>query len=219
MSENQTEKRKIYRSKSERMLGGVCGGIGEYLNIDSNLVRILFVILTFTGGIGIVLYIAALILVPENPEQESQQTKKYNNAFIFGILLVVVGVFLLFRELEIFHQFQFFDVSFSMLWGILLVIIGALLLLSSRKSSEPPDSSGASQPFSGSKRLFRSRSNRMIAGVCGGIANYFDIDPAVVRLLWVLATFISVGIGLVIYILFIIIIPEESSIISEKDSE
>jgi phage shock protein C len=219
MPENQTGKRRFYRSKSERMFSGVCGGIGDYLNIDSNLVRLLFVILTFTGGIGVVLYIAALILVPENPEQEFQKTKKYNNAFVFGILLVVIGVFLLFKELEIFHDFRFFNISFSMLWGLLLVVLGAFLLLSSKKSSKTSENSDTSQQSFGNKKLYRSKSDRMISGVCSGIAKYFDIDPSIVRLLWVLATFISVGIGLVIYILFIIIIPEESSNISDEVSE
>jgi phage shock protein PspC (stress-responsive transcriptional regulator) len=58
------------------------------------------------------------------------------------------------------------------------------------------------------KRLYRSRTKRIIAGVCGGIAEYFNIDPTIVRLLWLLLT-LSGGTGLVVYILAWVIIPEE----------
>jgi len=59
------------------------------------------------------------------------------------------------------------------------------------------------------KKLMRSKKNRVIAGVCGGLGNYFGIDPTVVRLLWVLFTFISGGAGILAYIIAWIIIPEE----------
>jgi phage shock protein C len=58
------------------------------------------------------------------------------------------------------------------------------------------------------KRLYRSRTNRIIAGVCGGIAEYTNIDPTVVRLLWLLVSLIW-GAGIVAYIIALIIIPEE----------
>ena len=58
------------------------------------------------------------------------------------------------------------------------------------------------------KRLFRSRKSRMIAGVCGGIAEYFEIDPTLVRLLWVVASLFSGGAGILGYVIAWIIIPE-----------
>ena len=58
------------------------------------------------------------------------------------------------------------------------------------------------------KRLYRSRTDRMIAGVCGGIAEYANLDPTVVRLLWLLMTLIW-GTGLFAYIIAVIVIPEE----------
>ncbi|MGM5483514.1 MAG: PspC domain-containing protein [Nanobdellota archaeon] len=59
------------------------------------------------------------------------------------------------------------------------------------------------------KRLFRSK-DRMIAGVCGGIAEYFDVDPTVIRLLWVLITiFTGIFTGIIAYIIAWVIIPEK----------
>ena len=57
------------------------------------------------------------------------------------------------------------------------------------------------------KKLYRSTSNRMIAGVCAGVAEYLNIDPTVIRVLWVIATLFSVG--AIAYIACALIIPEK----------
>ena len=57
------------------------------------------------------------------------------------------------------------------------------------------------------KKLLRSVDNRMVCGVCGGIGNYFNIDPTLIRLVWILAS-LSGG-GLLVYIIASIVIPEE----------
>lgn len=58
------------------------------------------------------------------------------------------------------------------------------------------------------KRLYRSRKDRMIAGVCGGLANYIGIDPTLVRLLFVLGLF-AVGGTFLAYIIMMVVVPEE----------
>ncbi|MBI2851367.1 MAG: PspC domain-containing protein [Chloroflexi bacterium] len=64
------------------------------------------------------------------------------------------------------------------------------------------------------KRLYRSRSDRMIWGVCGGIAEYFEIDPTIVRLIAVLLVFAG-GIGILAYIILAIVMPLEGTAVSE----
>ncbi|MFH1234350.1 MAG: PspC domain-containing protein [Candidatus Diapherotrites archaeon] len=68
-SENPEAKR-LYRSGKERVLGGVCGGVAEYAGIDPVIVRLLWILLAFMGGLGIVLYIIAWIVVPRNPAEK-----------------------------------------------------------------------------------------------------------------------------------------------------
>lgn len=57
------------------------------------------------------------------------------------------------------------------------------------------------------KRLFRSRDQRMIAGVCGGLADYFGTDPTWIRLIFVLLFFLGFGLSLLVYLIFWIIMP------------
>lgn len=59
------------------------------------------------------------------------------------------------------------------------------------------------------KRLYRSSKDRVVAGICGGIAEYFNIDPVIVRLLFVSFLFASLGTAVVIYIVAIVIVPNQ----------
>jgi len=59
--------RKLYRSKTDRKVAGVCGGLAQYFNIDPTLIRVLFVVLAILGGSGLVLYLALWIIVPKEP--------------------------------------------------------------------------------------------------------------------------------------------------------
>ena len=59
--------RKLYRSKTDRKVAGVCGGLAQYFNIDPTLIRVLFVVLAVLGGSGLVLYLALWIIVPREP--------------------------------------------------------------------------------------------------------------------------------------------------------
>ena len=61
------EPKKLYRLRLDRKIAGVCGGIGKYINIDSNIIRLLFVLFCLAGGSGLIFYIVAAILMPEEP--------------------------------------------------------------------------------------------------------------------------------------------------------
>jgi phage shock protein C len=58
------------------------------------------------------------------------------------------------------------------------------------------------------KKLYRSRTDRKVAGVCGGLAQYFNIDPVIVRLIWILFVLLG-GSGIIIYIIAWIVVPLE----------
>lgn len=58
------------------------------------------------------------------------------------------------------------------------------------------------------KRLYKSSTDKKVCGVCGGIANYFDVDPTVIRLIWVIFTLVG-GSGLIAYIIAAIIMPDK----------
>jgi phage shock protein PspC (stress-responsive transcriptional regulator) len=85
--------RRFKRSSTDRIIGGVCGGLGRYFDIDPMLVRIGFVALALIGGTGLVVYAAALLLVPNDGEVTSSPTSDRDRMIVAGvaIALTIVG--------------------------------------------------------------------------------------------------------------------------------
>ena len=78
--------KKLYRSRKDTKIAGVCGGIAEYFNVDSNIIRLLAVLSIFFGGGGIIAYIIAWIIIPlesledESSDKQTTQSREENQA-------------------------------------------------------------------------------------------------------------------------------------------
>ena len=78
--------KKLYRSQKDTKIAGVCGGIAEYFNVDSNIIRLLAVLTVFFGGGGIIVYIIAWIIIPlesvevESSDKQTSRSRKENQA-------------------------------------------------------------------------------------------------------------------------------------------
>ena len=66
--------KKLYKSNQNKMICGVCGGIGEYFDIDPTLVRLAWVVLGFCGGVGIWAYIISAVIIPQRPQYIEGET-------------------------------------------------------------------------------------------------------------------------------------------------
>ncbi len=62
------------------------------------------------------------------------------------------------------------------------------------------------------KRLYRSKKDRILGGVCAGLGEHLDVDPNIIRLIWVAVTILSFGLGVIVYILAWILIPESGTV-------
>jgi phage shock protein C len=69
--------KRLYRSRRDGMIAGVCGGLAEYFDVDPSLVRLIVILTVFLGGAGLVLYIVAWLIVPENPEHGASSRPSY----------------------------------------------------------------------------------------------------------------------------------------------
>lgn len=117
---------RLTRSREDRVIAGVCGGLGHYLNIDPVVVRIGFIALTLAAGAGILIYVLAAIILPEaSPEEDrarSNVATVSQGRLIFGGLLILVGAFLLMREV-----FPWF--SDQVIWATVLIALGLAVVL------------------------------------------------------------------------------------------
>ena len=79
------ESKKLYRSSKDSVLAGVCGGIGEYFNIDPVIVRIVWIVVTFIGGAGILGYLIAWVIIPKEDSGPGQE--KSSKGCLYAILI------------------------------------------------------------------------------------------------------------------------------------
>lgn len=122
--------KRLRRSVVDRKIGGVCAGLADYLDLDVSLVRIVWVLLAFTGT-GLLAYLVCWIVIPEAP--------------------------------------------------------------------------GATVPAP-RKRLMRSVRDAKLGGVCAGVADYFELDVTLIRVVWLLLAF--TGTGVIAYLVCWIVMPE-----------
>jgi phage shock protein C len=121
------EPRRLVRSRDDRVIAGVCGGLGRYLGIDPVLVRIAALILVFAGGAGILLYVIGWIAMPEEDgEGAIGASERTSGAVILGFAFVVLGAFFLLDE------FWPDFLSWQYVWPIVLIGVGAAILLRAR---------------------------------------------------------------------------------------
>lgn len=150
--------KKLYRSVTDKMLGGVCGGLAEYFDVDPVLVRLIFVLAVIFGGSGILAYIILWIVIPqkpffitpfsqenqfpgasssepekksEGPETEKNDMKiiKHNNRSIYaGAFLIFLGGIFLLDNFV--PHFNFGD-----FWPLVLIGLGVAIILNARNKT------------------------------------------------------------------------------------
>jgi phage shock protein C len=220
--------KRLLKSRTERMIDGVCGGIAEYLGLDVTLIRIVWVLLTLFGGTGIILYIVAMIVMPAAPpgmatgETSARPRSHGANGKFWGALLIAFGMLLLLDNLGIPIWHHWWGFSWSVVLPLLLILAGVAFLYGGRNgimtSAEPkpadvPGTEYAAAPEPAvpprTDRLYRSRIDKKLFGVCGGLANHIGTDPTIVRLLFVIAGFASFGFMILLYIAMAIVVPQE----------
>lgn len=142
---NQARPKTLYRSRTDTVIAGVAGGLGEYFALDPVLIRLLFVLATIFGGFGVPAYIVLWIILPEEPTGEigSEETVKKNvsqlknraesltqgfrgestegrSRSLIGAILIGLGV------MFILDNFGFFRAD--IFWPLILVVVGIFIL-------------------------------------------------------------------------------------------
>lgn len=146
------ESKKLYRSRKDRVFFGVCGGLAEYFDVDPTVVRLIAVLLIVWGGVGLLAYIIAGLVIPENPEgakmasnknkkddfsekvEEVAQQIKTNvekktsedKRWIGGLVLITLGMLFLAQQFVPF-------LDFGKTWPLFLIVIGVIVIFSGKK--------------------------------------------------------------------------------------
>lgn len=136
------ENKKFERSSTNRVIGGVCAGLADYLNLDIALMRVLFVVAAFCGSFGFWLYIILWIVIPsqkllnfDNMQQEEStiditpDEKRGSNkgAITISIILIVIGL------IALMDNFLYIDWIWK-LWPVILIVLGVVIIINTQKN-------------------------------------------------------------------------------------
>jgi phage shock protein C len=140
--------KKLYKSRKNKVIDGVCGGIAEYLEVDPVLVRLVAALLiVFTGGVVVIAYILGMIIMPSQPWEETDNEEtppqpdstpapkqassgRPTGSLIFGVILMLFGAHFLLRNVPFFHFYYgwFWNMGWHYFWPSILIAVGLLIV-------------------------------------------------------------------------------------------
>lgn len=122
--------KQLVRSENDRWIGGVCAGLGVYLDIDPTIIRILFIILLVASGIGLPLYLVLWFFMPEADGSSgfdaftvSQEGSENGRLRSVGLLLIGFGALFLLKEIGVLSW-----LSWGVIWPLLIIALGVYVL-------------------------------------------------------------------------------------------
>ena len=201
--------KKLYRSKNNVVLAGVCAGIADYLKIDVANIRLFALLSLLIGGWGMAAYIITAFLLPaennsdELPEAEKSALQKENFRTLSGGLLMLAGLYFAFNYTGISYSGRIFILPDGIVFPVAAILIGLFIL--SRKHNF---NSGSPEVRAG--QFFRSRRDKIFTGVCGGLAEYLNTDASLLRIIFIISGMLTLGFFAVAYLLLTLFTNSES---------
>ena len=207
--------KRLVRTRDDSVLAGVCGGFGRYFNLDSALVRLLWVFFTIFGGSGVLAYLVAVFIIPDESTAKDVTPRRLidgcnDKTILWGVLVVLVGIILFFQHGDFINSIwrHFWNSGINVLLAMIIIGTGVYFLYQERKKISTMFGLGAEMPLSLSDK------DKQLAGVCGGIAKSIGMDSTIIRFFWVYGTIMSVGIGLILYFVLALVLPNKNAEVS-----
>lgn len=209
--------KRLVRTRDDSVLAGVCGGFGRYFNLDSALVRLLWVFFTIFGGSGVLAYLVAVFIIPDESTAKDVTPRRLIDGFndktiLWGVLVVLVGIILFFQHGDFINSIwrHFWNSGINVLLAMIIIGTGVYFLYQERQKISIMFGLGAEMPLSLSDK------DKQLAGVCGGIAKSIGMDSTIIRFFWVYGTIMSVGIGLILYFILALVLPNKPAEVGQN---
>jgi len=207
--------KRLVRTRDDSVLAGVCSGFGQYFNLDSALVRLLWVFFTIFGGSGVLAYLVAVFIIPDESTAKDVTPRRLidglnEKTILWSVLLVLVGIILFFQHGNFINSIwrHFWNSGINVLLSLIIISVGVYLLYQKRQKISTVFGLGSEMPLSLSEK------DKQLAGICGGIAESIGMDSTIIRFFWVFGTIMSVGIGLILYFVLALVLPNKNAEVS-----
>ncbi|MDD4353667.1 MAG: PspC domain-containing protein [Candidatus Nanoarchaeia archaeon] len=122
-------KDRLYKSKNDKLIFGVCGGVANYFEIDSTIVRVVTaLLLVIVPNFILPLYLILAIILPEDSNEKKEKVvSKINNSYFLGGGLIAIGLMMLLDSYNV--------IAWETMWPAILIIIGAVMLWGKNKKN------------------------------------------------------------------------------------
>lgn len=208
------EPKRLRRSNENKILLGVCGGIAEYLDFSPVIVRFFFMLTILIGGWGIIFYFIVALFIPKKIELVAQTSPNLdeinysNKRFIWGAVFILVGFYFIIDTYGIIQYFSFAGIPPQIFWAVAAIATGIYIFITRDLKVNCAER----------KMIFtRSKIDRRFMGVCGGFAKYLQVDSNLIRMIWLIISFSTLGLAILIYLIIAFYIPiNQDEIIVEQ---
>ena len=202
-------KKTLSRSKKDKIFLGVCAGLADYYSVNSNLIRLLFALSILLGGLGAVFYLILFFFTAPgdslNESEISIKTQSQNNKALLGITMITVGFYFIIMPTNYFPIAFLFFIPTKILFPIIFLLAGIWIQKNYRSITDVTTKTDFQRPIKG----------KLFLGVCIGLAEYLGTYALVIRLLFVVFTFATLGVGIIIYFAFALLSKQKRVVIIE----
>ena len=215
--ETTTNDKRLYKIKSGKLINGVCKGIAEYFNVDVTIIRIIFVVALFFQGAGAVVYLLAMIFLPEKPVDNQEEPDPSSSkqlpiwigaGLIIGGLMMVVKPWriVLFYPMHISWMYDWRYSSHHYFWPVIIILLGIGYLFYVL-NHDKKDAQHSKQDY----KWKRVEDGKIVSGVLGGLAKLWGHDASIVRIGFILLAWLTHPlIWILIYAVLSGLLPKEN---------
>ncbi len=189
----KAKNKKLFKSNSDKIIAGVCGGIADYLNINAFWIRLIFLLFLLPCGFtAFVYFIAAVCLPKEKTKLIPPKTAEHN--YLLGVTLIFFSASIMIINSPIFYTINIFRFSAETAESLSLILAGVFFVVKTIGNQKYIPSVNVP-----SGKIKSSKVNLFIS-------KYLGINTNAINMLWVIFIFLTMGFGLVIYFLLTLIV-------------
>ena len=173
---------------------------------------------TIFGGSGVLAYLVAVLIIPDESTAKDVTPRRLidglnDKTILWGVLLVLVGIILFFQHGNFinFIWIHFWNSGINVLLSLVIISVGVYLLYQERQKISSMFGLGSEMPLSLSEK------DKQLAGICGGISELIGMDSTIIRFFWMYGTIMSVGIGLILYFILALVLPNKHAEVSRNE--
>ena len=163
-------------------------------------------------------YLVAVFIIPDESTAKDVTPRRLmdginEKTILWGVLLVLVGIILFFQHGDFINSIwnHFWNSGINVLIALIIIGVGVYFLYQERQKISTMFGLGSDMPLSLSEK------DKQLAGICGGIAESIGMDSTIIRFFWAYVTIISVGIGLILYFILALVLPNQRSEVSQNE--